>query len=176
MDLEAMKKEWDAMEVKIYSRGELISMLHQSHVPRFKKLKRRLTLELLYTVMLAVAWAAISHLFMGPALLVLAIAGCVIVLAFNKFLQYFFLDRSKEKNLHLLMVDFGKPLKKVLSVSRFVNVGICTNLLLIQLSRTWDGVGMLEWAFLVPILFALMAVATRWWLRRLVATENFFDN
>ncbi len=176
MDFEEMKKELDAMEVKLYSRGELMNMLHQSHVPRFKKLKRRLTLELLYTVMLAVAGAAISPLFTGPALLTLAISGIVIVLVFNRFLQYFFLERSKEKNLHLLMVDFGKPLKKALYASRIVNVVVCTILLLIQLNRTRDGVGMHEWPFLIPILFALMAVATRWWLRRLVATEKLFDN
>lgn len=176
MTIEQLAREWQATEVKHHTQDELISLLHDSHVPLFRKLNRRLTIELMFTVLLFGAGLMINGWISVPVWLVSAVGGCATVFLFRGLLRYFFLEKSSEKNLHLLMFDFGKSLKRALLVSRYVNVALSVVMLAMLGLRTESGVGVYEWPFLVPVLFSLMAVASRKHLRKLIVVERMFNH
>ncbi len=173
MTFEQLQKQWLAITFTPYTRDELRTILFNSRKARFKKLKSRLTVELLFTVWLTTAAMVVVKLFSGPDWLVFVITGSAGLLLLNGVVGRHFLGQPMDEGLYASMVNFSQRLKLLLRAARLINVGLSMAMLALLVYRTGGDRGpVFAWEFLVPVLFSLMAIASRPWLRRLIILES----
>lgn len=177
MTFEQLRKAWHAIDTPRYTQEELRTMLIASHVSRFRKLKRRLIAEVLFTVLFVSAGAVILNLFSGQAWLFTAGTGCIMLLVFDQYAEHFYLRNLPANPDWLLLVkQVTEPMKQLLKASHFANVGMTIAWLLILTLRARQGAdNVFVWAFLIPIAFAITHIAPRYWLRRVVDIETISD-
>lgn len=165
------------MESPVYTEEELRNMLIASHVSRFRKLKRRMIMEVLFSVLLLPASAVIFSFFSNQAWLFTVATGSIALLVFNRYVEHFYLRFiPSNPDWHLLLKQVSEPIKKVLNGAHFANVAISITLLVILTLRAREGSDSVYlWAFLVPVAFGIAHLAPGFWLRRMVDIETILD-
>jgi hypothetical protein len=177
MTFEQLKKAWHAIETPTYTEEELRTMLIASHVSRFRKLKRRLITEVLFNVLLVAAGVVILNVFSGQVWLFTVATGCMILLVFDQYVEHFYLRHlPANQDWHISLKHVTELMKELLKISHFANVGMSIAWLLILTLRARQGSQeVFDWAFLIPIAFAITHLAPGFWMRRVVDMETLLD-
>lgn len=173
MTFEQLQKQWLAIKITPYTRSELRTILFNARKARFKKLKDRLTVELLFSLWLLTSAMIILKVFSGSDWLTLVVAGSTAQWLISFAVGRHYLGQPMDEELYASMVNLSQQMKLLLTATRLANVVMSAAMLTLLVYRTGGDRGpVFAWEFLAPVMFSILSVASRPWLRRLITLES----
>ncbi|HRI78125.1 MAG TPA: hypothetical protein PLR06_01210 [Cyclobacteriaceae bacterium] len=171
MTFEEMQERWNAIEVKPVSQEDLLKMTYASHLPRIQKMRRRLFLESVFSIVFGALVMVMLDLFAyGPLWITFAFIAGVVLYIFSNFLGYHYLVVLPQRaSIRLSLVEFTSRMKSMEILSSVSGIFMSLVSILIMEFR---GGNLLMWSFVLLVLLTATGLSTRKWSRQLNETRD----
>jgi hypothetical protein len=148
-------------------------MTRASHLPRLRKLRRKMMIECVFSLLFTLLVVTAADLLTGPWWLSAAFMTCMMLYLLIEFLGYRYLQILPQRgSLRLSLRKFSERLRWLVFLSRTANISMGLILLLIMVMRVnVSADSPIFWVFL-PAMILVTWLAPRNWVRRVAVVRG----